>query len=153
MDAKAVLQQKFHTYRHPAPPGPLPDFRWASGMHPDTYIIDVNGNPVAEPNLERRREWFARHKNRLVRRSYITKDIYVSTAFLGIDYNHSGLPAGAAGNEGFRWTARRLSAPIQQPPRLLKALLQPLRSPGADFLTFRSSPVESIMVSYPRIRR
>jgi hypothetical protein len=32
-------------------------FRWASGMHPDTYILDVNGNPVAEPNLERRREW------------------------------------------------------------------------------------------------
>lgn len=29
-------------------------FRWASGMHPDTYIIDVNGNPVAEPNLEAR---------------------------------------------------------------------------------------------------
>ena len=58
-------------------------------MHPDTYILDVNGNPVAEPNLERRREWFARHKNRLVRRSYITKDIY-STAILGIDYNHSG---------------------------------------------------------------
>jgi hypothetical protein len=26
-------------------------------MHPDTYILDVNGNPVAEPNLERRREW------------------------------------------------------------------------------------------------
>jgi hypothetical protein len=59
-------------------------------MHPDTYILDVNRNPVAEPNLERRREWFARHKNRLVRRSYITKDIYVSTAFLGIDYNPSG---------------------------------------------------------------
>ena len=59
-------------------------------MYPDTYILDVNGNPVAEPNLERRREWFARQKHRLIRRSYITKDIYVSTVFLGIDHNRSG---------------------------------------------------------------
>ena len=48
-----VLRPDTHA-SHPAPPCPLPysvGFRACSSMYPDAYILDVNGNPVAEPNL------------------------------------------------------------------------------------------------------
>jgi hypothetical protein len=47
--------------------------------------------PVPELDPELFSKWFGRHKNRLLRRSRITNDIYVSTVFLGIDHNLSGL--------------------------------------------------------------
>lgn len=54
----------------------------------DNYILDENHNPVVENNLFRWENWF-QTANRVVCRTQITKDVFVSTIFLGIDHNFS----------------------------------------------------------------
>lgn len=53
------------------------------------YILDENGEPKAERNLERWAKWFEKDvKRRIVRRTPV-EDYVVSTVFLGLDHNFS----------------------------------------------------------------
>lgn len=51
----------------------------------DRYILDAEGNPVAEPSLIKWAEWFEGDKRRV---AWDERDgIQVSTVFLGIDHS------------------------------------------------------------------
>lgn len=61
-------------------------------MNNDKYILDDNGQPVAEPDLMRWGKWF-QTGNRVVAKEQIGEAL-VSTVFLGLDHNYedSGPP-------------------------------------------------------------
>ena len=60
-------------------------------MHPKTYILDDNGNPVPEPSFNRWCLWlFGDSKNQIVRQDELDNGVVVSTAFLGIDHDVFG---------------------------------------------------------------
>ena len=50
------------------------------------YILDEHGHPQLEPDLMKWAEWFE-HTDRHLRKDKLPGDIFVSTVFLGIDYN------------------------------------------------------------------
>jgi hypothetical protein len=53
----------------------------------DKYILDAEGNPVHEPDLMKWAKWFEGGDKRRLARTEISKEITVSTLFLGIDHN------------------------------------------------------------------
>ena len=50
-----------------------------------TYVLNDNGEPVAEPNISKWAEWF-QFANRSVANEYIG-DSRISTVFLGVDHS------------------------------------------------------------------
>jgi hypothetical protein len=52
----------------------------------ETYILDENGQPVREPNLDRWWIWFGTDENRVLRQDDLPGGISVSTVFLGLDH-------------------------------------------------------------------
>ena len=54
-------------------------------MRLDTYILDDDGNPVAEPDRERFDTWMAYPPNRTIRYDDLPDGVSVSTVFLGFD--------------------------------------------------------------------
>ncbi len=56
------------------------------------YILDKDDNPVSEPDLIRWGRWM-KNNSRKIKRTEISKDVVVSTVFLGLDHNFSdGVP-------------------------------------------------------------
>jgi len=53
------------------------------------YILDVNGDPVEEPDLRKWGRWFEVTENRVVARE-IVGNANVSTVFLGLDHAFDG---------------------------------------------------------------
>lgn len=52
------------------------------------YILDAEGNPVAEPNPLAWARWFEEHNNdRQVARTELPDSVTVSTVFLGLDHS------------------------------------------------------------------
>jgi hypothetical protein len=54
---------------------------------PRFYVLDDQGNPVAEPDLLRWEEWFECSENRALKHDTVSGSVRVSTVFVGVDYN------------------------------------------------------------------
>lgn len=55
-----------------------------------TYILDEDLNPVLEDDPHTWGLWMNDpHTNRIVSNTFVTKDIYISTVFTGIDHSNS----------------------------------------------------------------
>jgi len=56
-----------------------------------SYILDDQGNPVIEANLDKWARWFERLENRVLRSDHVG-EVHVSTVFLGVDHSFSSAP-------------------------------------------------------------
>ena len=112
--------------------------RWASGMHPDTYILDVNRNPVAEPISSGPQD--ANGLRVIAVLPFFVAPAFSGTStFPGLVSDHSvRVPAVSRGCRwfrGFRVTAMR--AVSADAAGLLRAMMAPLRPSRKDCPAFR----------------
>lgn len=56
-------------------------------LRPGRYILNENGQPVAEPDLYKWGSWFEK-RDRILKQEWIGR-CWVSTVFLGLDHNYS----------------------------------------------------------------
>lgn len=60
-------------------------------MNNHRFILDKKGNPIVEPDLMKWARWLEESKDRILRQETI-KGKFISTVFLGLDYNFYGTP-------------------------------------------------------------
>ncbi len=54
------------------------------------YILDPQGEPISEPNLMKWAIWMQNTPRHIARNEDDSTGVYVSTVFLGFDYNYNG---------------------------------------------------------------
>jgi hypothetical protein len=56
-------------------------------MNNNKYILDKEGKPVLCDDIMKWGEWFEKKGNRIVQQDRLSKDVFVSTVFLGLDFS------------------------------------------------------------------